>query len=298
MKRVFYNIFPIFGVLMIFIFGCDKIDEPLSLINQENIPQNVEDTIFITDSVMVTEKYVLLEDFTGHKCINCPEAALSAHELAAQVDHKLIIYAVHAGYYASPDNTGLYTANFQTATGDELNNQFQIFFNPAGLINRKTYNGSLVQIAANWTTVVNAELELPSVAEMKLKNTFFPKRNTFKIDVDLKPLTNLEGKYKLCVIIVEDSIISPQKNNNVSIGPVPDWENYLHRNMLRGSLNTTFGEFLSPEGSLALGQTYKKSIFYTPNPNWVTNHCNIIAYVYNEETWEVIQVAELGLRTE
>lgn len=298
MKKVFYNLFLFSTIIAIVLIGCDKIDEPLSLINQQNIPSNIDDTIFFADSVNVTEKHVLLEDFTGHKCINCPEAALEAHALAEESNHRLIIYAVHAGFYASPDNIGLYTANFQTATGDELNNQFQIFFNPSGLINRKSFNGSMVQIAANWTSVINSELALDNMADMKLKNTYYPKRNSFKIDIELKPVVNLSGKYKVCIFIAEDSIVSPQKNNNISIGPVPDWEDYLHRNILRGALNTTFGEYLSPDGSLQINQKYSKSIFYTPNTNWVTNNCNIIAYVYNEDTWEVIQVAELGLKTE
>lgn len=298
MKKLLYQIILLTGIVTIFFSACDNIDEPLILLNQEEIPLNVDDTIFVTDSVMVREKYVLLEDFTGHKCINCPEAAIAAHELAQQVNHRLIIYAVHAGFYATPDNTGLYTADFQTATGDELNNQFQIFFNPSGLINRKSYNGSLVQIAANWTNVINTELALPSVADMKLKHTYYPKRNSFKIEVELTPVTAFDGKYKVCLYIAEDGIISPQKNNNVNIGPVPDWEDYEHRNILRGSLNTTFGEYMSANGLLTEGQTYSKSVFYTPNPDWVTNNCNIIAYVYNESTWEVIQVAELRLRTE
>ena len=64
--------------------------------------------------------------------------------LAEDLNHKLIIYSVHAGYYAEPDETGYYTADFRCETGEELYNDFQAFANPIGLIDRVEYNGSVL----------------------------------------------------------------------------------------------------------------------------------------------------------
>ena len=46
-------------------------------------------------------KKILLEDYTGHKCGNCPRAAEKAEELKAIYDDQLVSIAVHAGFFAS-----------------------------------------------------------------------------------------------------------------------------------------------------------------------------------------------------
>jgi hypothetical protein len=293
-------------ILLIFVlsgFGwmaCDKIDKPLLVIDKQDIPVNLTDTVYFIDSVNVTEKQVLLEDFTGHLCVNCPEAALTAHELAATLDPKLIIYSVHAGYYATPDPNpaSLYTDDLTSVTGEELYNAFQVFVNPNALINRVKFGGAVQLNPDNWQSAVNFELAKPNIANLSLKNAFYPNLNTLRIQVNAEFTEQLSGIFKLCVYIAEDSIVSPQKNNNPDVGPSPDWEDYVHRNLLRGAVNTTFGENISAAGTIEANKVYAKEYFYVIDPAWVTKHCNIIAFVYNEESKEILQAAECGLKTE
>jgi hypothetical protein len=293
-------------ILLIFVlsgFGwmaCDKIDKPLLVIDKQDIPVNLTDTVYFIDSVNVTEKQVLLEDFTGHLCVNCPEAAIMAHEFAATLDHKLIIYSVHAGYYATPDPNpaSLYTDDLTSVTGEELYNAFQVFVNPNALINRVKFGGAVQLNPDNWQSAVNFELAKPNIANLSLKNAFYPNLNTLRIQVNAEFTEQLSGIFKLCVYIAEDSIVSPQKNNNPEVGPSPDWEDYVHRNLLRGAVNTTFGENISAAGTIEANKVYAKEYFYVIDPAWVTKRCNIIAFVYNEESKEILQAAECGLKTE
>jgi len=280
--------------------SCDKIDQPLVIIDQQNIPVNITDTLYFVDSVVVTQKQVLLEDFTGHLCVNCPEAAIMAHEFAASLDHKLIIYSVHAGYFATPDtnSASLYKDDLTSETGEELYTDFQVFVNPNALINRVKFGGAVQVNPDNWQSAVNAELEKPNTASIALVNAYYPNLNTLRIQVKSRFTSQLEGKFKLCVYIAEDSIVSPQKNNNPAVGPSPDWEDYIHRNVLRGSVNTTYGEYFSADGTIAANEIYTKEYFYEINPNWVTSRCNIVAFLLNEETKEIHQVAECGIKTE
>jgi len=280
--------------------ACDKIDQPLVIVDQQNIPVNISDTVYFVDSVVVTEKQVLLEDFTGHLCVNCPEAAIMAHELAASLDHKLIIYSVHAGYYATPDPNpaSLYTDDLTSETGEALYADFQVFVNPNALIDRVKHGGAVQVNPDNWQTAVNSELEKPNTANISLINAYYPNLNTVRIQVKSKFTTPLEGKFRLCVYIAEDSIVSPQKNNNPAVGPSPDWEDYIHRNVLRGSVNTTYGEYFSDDGTIVANEIYAKEYFYEINPNWVASRCNIVAFLLNEETKEIHQVAECEIKTE
>jgi len=297
MKRITYLI------LLSILFGsvwmaCDKIDDPLPLINEEDIPQDIDDTLFFVDSVQVVQKQVLLEDYTGHKCVNCPEWAIFAHDLAEELDHKLVIIGIHAGFYATPDPSGDFTADLRTTSGEELYNDFLIFANPIGMIDRVEQNGNLQIFPDNWENVIDQQLSLGSVASITIRNKYFPNLNTVIINIDATATSDLAGKYKMCVFITEDHVVSPQKNNNPEIGPTPDWLDYEHMSLLRDDINTTYGTYLSANGELVTGEVYNKEFIYQLDESWVAENCNIVVYLYNEEIWEVVQVAELGIKTE
>ena len=277
--------------------ACDKIDDPLPLINEEDIPQDITDTLFFADSVNVFHKQVLLEDFTGHKCPNCPEWGIFAHNLAETLEHKLVILALHgAEWYSDPDATGLYTADLRCEAAIELVDAFGIIGLPTGLINRIDH-GSQIN-PNNWESVIYDQLSLAPVVGLKLKNTYYPNLNSVIINVDTEVFDNLEGKYKLSVYLVENHFVSPQQNNNPDIGPTLDWVDFEHMSLVREAINTTYGKYITGSGEIVNGETYSNQFVYNLNEKWVTENCNIVVYLYNEETWEVAQVAELGIKTE
>jgi hypothetical protein len=239
-----------------------------------------------------TEKRVLLEIFTGHKCVNSPEWLLFAQELADELDNRLIITALHAGYYALPDATGYYTADLTTLMGEQLHTDFLIFACPIGMVNRTTYNSNMQILPVYWENMISTQLAIEPVAELSLESIFYPEYCNIEINVGALALTELDGKYKLCVFVTENNFISPQKNNNPNVGPSPDWLDFEHQNLLRGSINGTYGEYISATGFMISGEVYHKEYLYTIDEAWVAENCNVIAYLYNEDTWEIIQVVE------
>lgn len=278
--------------------SCDKIEEPVKIINVQDIPDNIADTLFFADSVFVNQKQVLLEEFTGHKCVNCAEQSIIAHEMSEDNDHRLIIYAIHAGFYAQVDPSGDYTTDHSSPTGVEIFQYFQEPFNPTATINRVNYNNSSIIFPNQWETVFMDELAQNNVAEMTVRNSWYPNLSKVLIQVSVAFTQQLEGKYKLVVMIAEDHVIAPQKNNNAAVGPSPDWLDYDHRNILRDAITPVFGSYLSTDGTITAGEVYEKTFFYGPDAAWEVENCNIIVYVINEESLEVVQVAELGIRTD
>jgi hypothetical protein len=281
--------------------SCDRVDEGLVVTDVQNIPINT-DTVFVIDSVVVTSKQVLLEDFTGHKCVNCPEAAVTAHEWIEEFDHRLILYAVHAGFQAFPDNSGEYTYDFTNPTSDELFNYFSQPFNPSATVNRVEYDGNTILffVTGDWEAAVNVELAKPNVIDMKLLNKYFPNDNSVQIDVTVTPVADLTGTYKLAVMIVEDLIVRPQKNNNGDIGPVPDWYEYEHKDVLRDAVSATFGQSVSPDGTMVQGESYFNRFYYTMDQSWVSDTASysIISFVFDESNDNILQAAKLGVKKE
>ena len=77
---------------------CDKIEEPF----KEPSGQKVSaDTPYFEVRTDFIQKY-LLEDFTGHTCLNCPKAHTIMKDMQDAMKDTLICMAVHCGNFAEP----------------------------------------------------------------------------------------------------------------------------------------------------------------------------------------------------
>jgi Outer membrane protein Omp28 len=263
--------------------SCDKIKTPYATAKHGNII----DTVMNWDTV-VPVKRVLLEDYTGHKCVNCPEASNIAHSLEASLSGKLIVLAVHAGYQALP-GTGEYAADYRSAAGEVWNVEFGInSINPLGMVDRKEFDGTRVLSKDVWSNDVTLALnESPGVL-MIITNSFDTNTGTVSSFIYSKFRSTLPGAYRLTVCVVEDSLISGQKNNNPNVGTTPDIHNYVFMDVLRGSVNGNYGEILT--GIVDPYLTYMGKFSIPLDPSWVAKNCWIFAFISNSDTKEVLQV--------
>jgi hypothetical protein len=278
--KIFLLLFPVF--ILIFI-SCTKIDSPYATVKNVSI----KDTIMNWDTIPAIRK-VLLEDYTGHKCVNCPDAAITARSLDELHEGKLIIMAVHAGFYAKPDKTGEYTLDLRAKAGEDWNSEFGLSSYPNGLVNRKVSGGSLVIGPDKWGSSVQQIITLPPDFQIKITNQYNSDSRQVSTTIYNRFITELDGEYTLTVCIVEDSIIGAQKNSNPNIGPYPDWFGYVFNDVLRGTLNGSVGEVLttSPDTELTYLGRYKSTL----SADLVAKNCWILAFVSNSATREILQV--------
>ena len=273
------NIFSILLVALLFA-ACDKIDGPYS----EN-PQNTNDTGVV--------RKVLIEDFTGQKCGNCPRAAEAIEAIEAIYGKKVVSVGIHVGYFAEPNPQGnpKFTYDFRTPVGDYWDNVFQnsAIGLPNGAINRVKSNGFVPQNYTNWSTLVSQILTQEADADIAVTNTYNAGTRQVNTTVNTKILNDLPGNYMLSVYVTEDSIVNWQKDYTIT--PDNDISNYVHRHVLRGSMNGNVGTAVGT-GALAAGQSYSQSFSMTLDPSWVQSHCAIVAFIYNTVTKEVVQVEE------
>lgn len=270
---------------LVWMSSCDKLEAPYA----------VKKTGGDTTTGMVRK--VLLEDYTGHKCVNCPEAAMTAHAIEAANDGRLIIIAVHAGFFSTPAATGDFTADYRTPAGTEWNDDFGITGWPAGLINRSPYDGTTVLYDfGQWGNAIEAQLDLPQEANIVIDNDYNVSTRELTTTINTKFLDLLQGTYAVTVCITEDSLSSPQKNNNINVGPVPIIYDYIFMDMLRTNLNGSWGEDLTASVDSSL--TYSKSYSLTLDTAWTAKNCHIVAFVSNTETKEIIQAEKKSILSE
>lgn len=278
MKKILYT--AIIGILALNLFhGCDIIDEPyLKPVGTETDTNNTGEHI----------RKVLLEDFTGQKCPNCPEAAEVSHTLIETYGEQVVVIAIHSGNFAVPDATGEFTADFRTAEGSELDNFFGIyqFGYPMGMINRSDYNGFPVVLKDSWQSAVEDQLALDATAAIEITNSYNPSTRELNCSLESEFYGDYEGTFNICVFIVESGIVSPQQTES---GVITD---YVHNHMLRGSLNGTWGDAVGTTGQAVSGEKLTNSYSITLPAEWNADNCAIVAYIYNTGTNEVMQAEE------
>lgn len=266
---------------LVFVFqACDKVEPPY---------------IYGIDCEVGTKK-VLIEDYTGHGCVNCPGAAVTAHQLQEQCDERIIIMAVHAGYFASTDAFGPeYTYDFTTEAGNTWNDYFQVVGNPKGMINRVDGGSGVVTGNDNWDKTVVSELALTADVEVNIDNTYDENDSTVTIVVSGQFLAVIEGKFHLIVCITESGIVKPQKNNDEEIGDTPDDLDYVHQHVLRASVNDSWGQEIA-SGKVSIGQKYSRT--YTEDftgRDWVPDNCHVVAFIYQDSDKSILQVEEAAV---
>ncbi len=266
------------------ISGCDEIDGPYGTginggpVGGDTIVQNV-----------------LLEDFTGHTCQACPNAHREATRLHNIYGERLVILAVHADFWADPYPAGApyFTYDFRNPISTQIATDFNVIGQPfpKGMVNRMLNPGTSDQLIldwANWESKVDQWINTVAKAGMEITPGYDTGNRKISAEVTVKAVSDLSDPVNLAVYFVEDSIINWQKDGGTNV------QNYIHRHVLRGSLNGTYGENL---GTLAAGTEVTKNYdgFLTP-ADAEPSHVYIVAILTNSVTNEVVQVEEIKMQ--
>ena len=216
---------------------------------------------------------VLIEDFTGQYCMNCPLATEEIERLIEQYgDSVVIAVAIHSGPFSklkgeiSPLHTGI---------GDEYFTRWNLSSQPVGLVDRLF--GSMALNYTEWGGGVYYELKDSSRCEAPVSFmttiSYDEDSRTSEIEVQTIGLDSTCVSGKLQVWLVEDSIDSfqlmPDGNMN---------EHYNHMHVFRASVNDPWGD----EIAVNHGEVAVKNYEIVMDPAWVPEHCAVVTFLYDE----------------
>ena len=233
-----------------------------------------------------TDQCVLLEDYTGVRCNNCPAAGELAIGLQEQYGHNVVVLSIHSGFLSMP--VGGYP-NFKTSEGDEWFTYFGFDSNPVGTINRKLNGSTYAFGSGEWAVAVASALQDESTVGMASEVKYDAATRDLKVDITSKFLAEMPDTYNLTVCIMEDSIVGKQ------LLPEGDNENYVHRHVFRKTLNSAWGDGLN-DGPVAPEELFTKSYSVKLDEAYNADQCYIIAYVSNDDTKEILQVIEKKIK--
>ena len=286
-------------VLASLMYACDKVEQPYI-----NVPEEVDTAACpVPDFPVITNhvKRVLLEDYTGHTCPNCPTAGKIASNLKEQYPGQLVVMAVHAGWFARtyPKDAGvepLFSYDFRSPAGTEWDTYFGTgnAGNPDGLVNRLKANGTYVLRPNDWNGVISSALAEAPKMDLQMIVNYDAEDRKICVHTQSYFLQTLSLNLKMEVVITEDSIIAAQKNNDPSIGILGDIENFVHMHVMRGAINGTWGTELA-NAVVPNPSTEIKSFQSVLPDKCVAKNCHIVAFIFDNDTREVLQAVETKL---
>jgi len=210
------------------------------------------------------QRTVLLEDFTGQRCTNCPKATELIEQLQQEYGDHLVTVGIHGGplgFKGSATLTGL-----ATAVGDEYYNHWNLEYQPVGLVNR---HGAVNY--TDWTREVKEEMSRP--APLSLHASAFLDADSVTIYINAMGTDgNTDGK--LQVWLVEDSITAMQL--------MPDGKanaQYVHNHVLRTPVNGTWGQ----DFTINEGETQVVRLTQAIDPEWNARRLHVVAFVWNDK---------------
>jgi len=285
------------NILKIFIRPIGLLGIMLTLFSCEEVPVVVQPALPAGNcrpageaQVAGQEKQVLIEEFTGVRCVNCPDGSQAIKELIDQHGDRLVVLGLHAGFFADPYPESQY--DFRTPAGDALLNfHGSPFGYPAAIIGRRPFgNSDRLHLGQNlWAGAIAQQLAEEPDVKIHLGIQFDSLSRQLDIQTSLFFQNTVEGEVRLSLMITEDKIVDYQET------PSGLQADYQHNHNLRTALTAPTGNILtdSTEG----GSNFCKSFSITLPEEWVANNCKVIAFVHEGgDEKEVLQAHQTSIK--
>lgn len=269
-----------------YISGCILAGAFLALVSCNKIK---DDERLIDQGVLEIKsaRCVLLEDYTGVRCVNCPTAAAEIKQLQAAYGSNLVV----VGLYPM-DPVGLtrpFTGemDLRTEAAQTYAKAFQIEEYPKGMVNRKevlgwqAWGGAIQEV---FDDTASDYVNLAASAKLNGANIQVNINGNFKQDYPA------EGEINVIAMIVEDDINATQKTN------AGDDKEYIHSHVLRAVISDdVWGDKILDAKPLE-GTDFTKQYTAALNEAWKSQNLALVVAVVNARSRQVLQAAYAHLK--
>lgn len=236
------------------------------------------DDRYIELPATVVERAVLLEDFTGQGCLNCP----LAHEIIENMEEQygtdhLIAVSIHCGTFGIDKrrtNFANGTVGLMQMQGNKIMQAYGISEFPMGVINMKETVGYL-----QWAAKVREAIEKTTDVQLKLDVEYTPdttgdgNTGTIRMQAHVKCLEEREAGVQFW--IVENNIVATQRLPDGSYNDA-----YVHNNIFRAmvfdSLDGTPVTLTPDEETTVDGEI---QTIWNNQEHWLAENLSVVAFV-------------------
>ena len=184
-----------------------------------------------------TDRTHVLIEFTGFRCVNCPNAAAAAEALHQTYGERLIIVAMHPA--SNPFTQGAAQYDYTCPEADDyyrlLGGSATTPF-PTGNINLATRDGSSLHDYPEWPAWLVQQMSEPTRVHLSVTAG----SEADRITVTTTAYADVAASCRIVTWLVEDSIQSAQAMPDGSVNT-----QYYHRHVLSGAAGSSEGEPLT-----------------------------------------------------
>ena len=284
LNHIFLSRFALCIVLCIVAVACEVINPDNTIIFDSETIIPPKDTTATDPTTPSNIRTALLVDFSGWKCVNCPDAAEHAHELLSIYGQQLVVLEAHPAAnkltasnkpeydYTCPAADSLYKT-----MGGNITTPL-----PIGSVNMKAKEGgTFLMNVGEWAGAVQSAVKQYHSADIHLR--------IGEQDSIICNIYNWSAQTLACnlyVWLTEDSIVSAQY--------FPDSlsTNYMRNHLLRDAISSPNGDPLT----LPAEENVTRTFLYTLPDKVVPENCHIVAALY--ANGEIIQAAQIAATKE
>lgn len=281
MNRLFFAAFSL-GVLMV---SCKETPPPINYGGAVVVDTTYEDAA----NIPAAEPHeVLVEEFTGQSCTNCPAAHESLEKIREEHNnHVNVIGLYYEGISQTKPPTGAKYDLRQAAAKETANTVYGgVNSIPAAGVERFAPSGSGIKLApAEWENAITTRLAVPTPVNIKIDSRYNATDRIDSVKITLTYTGTVSYKHNMCIAVLEDSIIDKQEYP--STHPIYPGENpnYVFKNVFRSMVNGTIsGDAVLPAMPVKNpGRVIVRNYTYKVPENHNPDHCHLVAYIIKTE---------------
>lgn len=268
---------------------CDYVTDP------EEIP-----TVAAFDT---TKRNAIIEEWTGHTCIACPNAARQIEDLKAIYGERFMAISIHDGFFAqsppfSPQSCAAGSPNafihdYECPTAASYTAAHTAGPNspPMGMVNRLGMPASNeVKSRTEWDGLVDSIVQKDAICSIHIDHTYNPTTRAIGVTVRGYWLMAHGNNLNVAVMLTESGMVGWQID-----GTACDSE-FVFNDVVRECLNTPgsiVGTSLTTAPTVPdVPYTYTLPSAYILPPQFNEAGCHLVAIIYDTVTGEVMQCWE------
>ncbi len=270
--------------------GCKEVGPNINL-GKGN--KALADTTYVESPIQPKEdKRVLMEEFTGVQCVNCPAGHVIIQTLKNNFGERFIAVGYHTNFLGSPYPFS--TEDFRTASAEEIQD-YLVFdgVKPAAAIDRFRFDGSqtsLLYPRNSWNNRVQQQLAKSAPVNIQLTSVIDAATRKLTLAVELHYTENISEAQRLTVLLTESGMQQPQLN----AGNVIDTF-YAHLDVQRTFITNVKGDDINT--TTEAGRVVRRIYETTIKPEWDIDKMHAVAFIhYFAANREILQAKEINLK--
>lgn len=252
--------------------------------------ETLADTTYVASTVETPQtKKVLLEDFTGVRCKNCPLGAAQAASLLALYPDRLVVIGQHSQFLAQPYDGD---PDLRTDEAQDLETMLApVLGKPSGAIDRRIFPGETVILQASinkWANLTDQALNATTPVNLYIEKEWDGTNRNLKVTVTAHYTSAETDENRLSVFLLEDHIVASQLQPNDEID-----SNFVQRHVLRTMLTRFNGELLV--GDKVPGTVFVKGFLLEGvDAEFNADELEVVATVSRSAgSFQILQVADV-----